>query len=112
MVRSIKRVLIIANMLKSEAGPLIEEIRTYMSERDIETVVFGFKGKPEIPDIEHIDFVFSLGGDGTVLFSSRIVESRGIPILALNLGAFGFITEISQHEWRSAFERFMGGEVG
>lgn len=111
MVRSIKRVLIIANMHKAEAASLIEEIKTYMDGKNIETVVFGFKGKPEVPKIEDVDFVFSLGGDGTVLFSSRIVESKGIPILAVNLGAFGFITEISRHEWMSAFEKFIEGEL-
>jgi len=112
MVRMIKRVLIIANLHKTEATKLIEEVKGYMSERGIETEVFGFKGRPQIPSLEGIDFVFSLGGDGTVLFSSRIVESRGIPILAVNLGAFGFITEISQHEWRSAFEKYVEGELG
>lgn len=112
MVRSIQKVLIIANMHKPEAEPLIEEIRAYMSEQNIDIEIFGFKGKPEIPDASGVDFVFSLGGDGTVLFSSRIVESMGIPILAVNLGAFGFITEISQHEWKSAFEKYVAGELG
>ncbi len=111
MVRSIKKVLVIANMHKPEAESLIEEIKGYMDESGIETEIFGFKGKPEIPSIEKIDFVISLGGDGTVLFSSRIVQSHGIPILAVNLGAFGFITEISQHEWKSAFEKYIAGEL-
>ena len=111
MVRSIKKVLIIANMHKTEAGPLIEEIKEYMDARSIETLVFGFKGKPEVPTIEDVDFVFSLGGDGTVLFSTRIVESLGIPILAVNLGSFGFITEISKNEWRSAFEKYINGSL-
>jgi NAD+ kinase len=83
-----------------------------MEGKKIETEVFGFRGKPEAPNIENIDFVFSLGGDGTVLFSARVVESKGIPILAVNLGAFGFITEISRHEWKSAFEKFVEGELG
>lgn len=111
MVRSIKKVLVIANMHKPEAESLIEEIKAYMAEHGIETEIFGFRGKPEIPGVEKIDFVFSLGGDGTVLFSSRLVQSHGIPILAVNLGAFGFITEISQHEWRSAFEKYVAGEL-
>jgi len=111
MVRSIKRVLVIANMHKPEAASLIEEIKAYMFEHGIETEIFGFRGKPEIPSVDKIDFVISLGGDGTVLFSSRIVQSHGIPILAVNLGAFGFITEISKHEWKSAFEKYIAGEL-
>jgi len=111
MLRSIKNILIIANMNKPEAKPLIDEIKKYMDDHGITTTIFGFKRKPEIPNIENIDFVFSLGGDGTVLFSSRIVESHGIPILAVNLGSFGFITEISKNEWKSAFEKFAAGEL-
>lgn len=112
MIKSIRKVLIIANLHKDEAEILIDEIREYMDERGIETEVFGFHGKPEVPSIEDVDFVFSLGGDGTVLFSSRVLESRGIPILAVNLGAFGFITEITKDEWQSAFEKYISGEMG
>ncbi|MFO7849775.1 MAG: NAD(+)/NADH kinase [Spirochaetia bacterium] len=112
MGKPIRKVLIIANLHKREAEVLIDEIRTYMNSRDIETEVFGFHGKPDVPPIDDIDFVFSLGGDGTVLFTSRIVESRGIPILAVNLGAFGFITEITKEEWKSAFEKYISGKIG
>jgi NAD+ kinase len=112
MRRRISKVLIIANLQKKEAARLIEEIRSYMAEHGIEAEVFTFKGEPEIPHIDNVDLIFSLGGDGTVLFSSRLVESRGIPIMAVNLGAFGFITEISKDEWRSAFEKYAAGELG
>lgn len=112
MSKSIRKVLIIANLHKKETELLIDEIRTYMREREIETAVFGFREKPDIPSVEDVDFVFSLGGDGTVLFSSRVLESRGIPILAVNLGAFGFITEVTKDEWKSAFEKYISGELG
>ena len=112
MNKLIRKVLIIANLHKKDAELLIDEIREYMDERGIDTEVFGFHGKPDAPKIGDVDFVFSLGGDGTVLFSSRVLESRGIPILAVNLGAFGFITEITKDEWRSAFEKYVSGELG
>ena len=38
--------------------------------------------------------VFSIGGDGTILRSARIVASLSVPILGINLGRLGFITEI------------------
>ncbi len=112
MNKSIKKVLIIANLHKREVKGLIEEIKDYLEQKKIEVVVFGFIGKPEIPDVRGIDFVFSLGGDGTVLYASRVVESSGIPILALNLGKFGFITEISKAEWKTVFEKYQKNEVG
>ena len=111
MKRTIKKVMLIVNMHKTDASELTREIEEYLEGKGIETVVVGFLGKPENPDVKDVDFVFSLGGDGTVLYCARIVESTGIPILALNLGNFGFITEISKHEWKSAFERFEKGEA-
>ncbi len=112
MAKSIKKVLIIANLHKKEGESLIEEIKDYLEEQSIAVTVFGFIGKPDIPDITGIDFVFSLGGDGTVLYASRVVEKAGIPILAINLGKFGFITEISKEEWKSVFKKFQKGEIG
>ncbi len=111
MNKLIKKVMIIANLHKEDAKDLIEEIEDYLEEKGIAVIVFGFRGKPEIPDVRNIDFVFSLGGDGTVLYTARVVESSGIPILALNLGKFGFITEISKHEWKSVFEKFQKNEL-
>lgn len=44
------------------------------------------------------DFVVVLGGDGTLLAAARKVAEAGIPILGINLGSLGFLTEIKQDE--------------
>jgi NAD+ kinase len=74
--------------------------------------VSKFNGEVEIPDLNGIDLIISLGGDGTVLFSSRLAAPKGIPVLAVNLGDFGFITEISKNEWEDAFDQYRKGELG
>lgn len=55
------------------------------------------------------EVVFVLGGDGTMLGVSRLVAPRGIPILGINLGSMGFITECSREEVREAVERVLAG---
>ena len=53
------------------------------------------------------DIVITLGGDGTVLYAARAVYEMGIPILPVNLGTFGYITEIGKDEWREALEHYI-----
>ncbi len=111
MIRDISKVIIVANLQKSGASELADEIRIYLNTLNIEVFVFSYTGKAEIPHLDAADLIVSLGGDGTALFCSRIVESMSIPILAVNIGDFGFITEISKNEWKSAFNKFKNGEL-
>ena len=91
---------------------MVANIREYMEYLGIHTTVFGFKGKPAQPVVGEIDLAFSLGGDGTVLYSSRILAKKHVPIFAVNIGNFGFITEISKTEWKDAFEKYAKGMLG
>lgn len=50
------------------------------------------------------DFVLVLGGDGTLLSAARAVAHAGVPILAVNLGSLGFLTEVPLSEMYSTLE--------
>lgn len=56
------------------------------------------------------DLIIALGGDGTILRAARLVGSRAIPILGVNLGKLGFLTEISLEELNSCLEEVLEGE--
>ncbi len=114
MSRAVHSVLIIANLHKHRAGEVAETIRRELTAEGIHTVVFQFLGKPAPPPTDHWDLAFSLGGDGTVLYTTRILSPRPTPIIGVNMGDFGFLTEIAEHEWREAFEEYRAGrlEVG
>ncbi len=55
-------------------------------------------------------FAIVLGGDGTVLAASRQVAPCGIPLLAVNTGHMGFLTEIYLNQLPTALEKVMAGE--
>ena len=51
-----------------------------------------------------------LGGDGTMLSGARLVEKREIPILGVNMGGLGFLTEINFDELPEALAKIFSGE--
>ena len=57
------------------------------------------------------DFVIVLGGDGTLLSTARGVARAGIPILGVNLGSLGFLTEVRQEEIEQALADVHAGAL-
>jgi len=54
---------------------------------------------------EHIDVLVSMGGDGTMLASVRALGGHSIPILGVNLGSLGFLTQLTGDQLEYALDR-------
>ncbi len=55
-------------------------------------------------------FAVILGGDGTLLSAARVLSPQGVPLLGVNLGHFGFLTELEAGEFFESFPVFLKGE--
>jgi NAD+ kinase len=109
MEKKIRRVLIAVNEFRQEAQDALDDARSFFAAKGVEIKIAAVRG--EKPDLRAVDLAISFGGDGTLLYCARLLAGKNIPILAVNLGDFGFITEISKHEWKEALGKFLGGKL-
>lgn len=56
-----------------------------------------------------LDLMLSLGGDGTMLRAVDLVADDGVPVLGVNLGQLGYLTEVEPSGVRMALKRFLAG---
>jgi len=82
--------------------PLVEKrLSSYLDAED------GMESS-DIPSLA--DLVVVLGGDGTLISVARLVGKREVPILGVNLGSLGFLTEIPVNGIYGALESYLSGE--
>lgn len=62
-------------------------------------------------EIPNLDLLVTLGGDGSILRAARMACEEGVPVLGVNLGRLGFLTELEPDEWSSALPRLLAGEA-
>lgn len=68
-------------------------------------------GLTRISAAQGAEFVISVGGDGTLLAAARAVGSRETPILGVNLGSLGFLTETRLEELAGALDAALSGRA-
>ena len=103
-----KSAAIISKPGKPELEHLVPEVLRWFRERGYGHVWLDGETAAWVPGLEPIereempkkkpDFVLVLGGDGTLLAAARAVAPANIPILGVNLGSLGFLTEVPLDE--------------
>ncbi|MBT9329711.1 NAD(+)/NADH kinase [Paracidobacterium acidisoli] len=108
-----RRIAIISKPQKEELTTLLPELVLWLRARGFEPILDPVGGnytrearivpRPELP-AEQPELVIVLGGDGTLLAASRVFAKTGTPILSVNLGSLGFLTEVRLEDLYSHLE--------
>jgi NAD+ kinase len=77
---------------------------------DAESLGDGVKIVAEEQLAERVDVVMAIGGDGTLLHAARHVAERGVPLLGINRGRLGFLTDISPEHMFDAIDAILAGD--
>lgn len=80
-----------------------DEMITWFSKRQVTVLVDVIE-----PDM---DFLVILGGDGTLLHVAARASEYGVPVMGVNLGNLGFLTEVARQERYQALEQIMAGSA-
>jgi len=91
-----KTVIVLGNSDKEGVPQAAEQIRSWLSQRvevKVDLQMASTAGEGDA------DFAVVLGGDGSMLRAARTVGCRGVPLLGVNVGKFGFLTETTADEF-------------
>jgi NAD+ kinase len=115
-MESRKKIGIICKRATLEPAEILKDFLPWLRNKgyeafvDLETAqrlnMEGFD-QQQIPGLS--DVVIVLGGDGTMLRAARFIGDKGVPILGINLGGLGFITEVSKTELFDAVDKVLSG---
>ena len=109
-------VAVVAHHERSTARALAEQaaawctghgVTFWMPVGDAEALDLG--GCASVRPIAEADLVLSLGGDGTMLRSVRLLEGAPIPVLGVNLGSLGYLTQVEPDRLTESLDRFVAG---
>jgi len=116
---SFRKVAVIGRFNTPGLSDTVARIGDFLAERGVDVLIerrvaqqltLGTGRSLEIDQIGHeADLAIALGGDGTMLGLARTLAPFGIPVVGINHGRLGFITDIALSDWRPALAAILEG---
>ena len=105
---AIEKVGIVSKKNVADAKKMAEDIAAYLTKRK-RKVFLSEVANPEL--ISKCDLMVVLGGDGTLLGVARQMIKKSVPILGVNMGQLGFLTEIKKSEVYESLDKALRGRL-
>jgi len=112
----VSSVLLVAHRERADAGVLAARAAEWLSERgrrpwmtpdDAAAVGLHQLASDESPSTS--DLAVCIGGDGTMLRTVHLLHGAGVPVIGVNVGLLGYLTEVEPHAMPAALERWFAG---
>ncbi len=119
MIDSIKKILFTGSLKDQYLSELIVDLSKTLNDENIELYCFSQSNDQiDIPNVKTIeeqsisdmDLIVSIGGDGTMLQSSKLASNYSVPITGINKGRLGFLTDINPELVSEALQEIINGE--
>ena len=98
-----KRIVLCPNMQRDEGLACTLRVKAMLEEAGCEVIVSPVYGETDLTPtmelsqaLETADLMVTLGGDGTILHLAPLVMTQNVPIVGVNLGHTGFLTELDE----------------
>jgi len=116
-MRKIKQVGFVIKAHAPEVKAILMDLITYFDEKGIASVLeevaaekVGRKDGVKREDIpKKVDLIVVLGGDGTLLSIAHVAAQKGVPVVGINLGSLGFLTEVPLGEMFLTLDSYLEG---
>jgi NAD+ kinase len=116
-VSALRAVGLVPNRERPTARDLADRAADWFRERGVQVYVpepdaAGVKAEVRSAETfaDGLDLVLSLGGDGTMLHTVELIYDAGVPVLGVNLGRMGYLTELEPAALDGALEKLLAGE--
>ena len=107
----VRSVAIISKKHKQTAWDAAQDLKRWLADRGVEAVHLENEPEPNVPPLPpDTAGIVVMGGDGTLLSVARHYVSLDVPILGVNVGGLGFLTEISLNELYPSMEQVLAGK--
>lgn len=102
---------IVSYLIKKKIDILIYEpfLKDYLT-HDKNKTFASFKTFDDLTNLQPIDYLFTLGGDGTFLDAANLIRNSHIPIVGINTGRIGFLTGINKTNFEESFSLLEKGD--
>ncbi|MDZ4766112.1 MAG: NAD(+)/NADH kinase [Chloroflexota bacterium] len=107
-----KRIGVLAHPTRPQSFPLAERIAAGLTARGLDVWQFARWTESDVnTQIADTDGVIAIGGDGAMLRAARVCATFGVPVLGINMGHLGFLTEIRDPDaWETQIDAVLNGD--